>query len=48
MNLDDSIIKKSEEAKKGDSDDEEEEEEDVESIKSMLNVEAEDIHQASK
>lgn len=44
MNLDDSIIKKSEDVKRGDSDEDEEEEEDVESIKSMLTIEAEDIH----
>lgn len=46
MNLDDSIIKKPENGE--DSGEDEEEEEDAESLKNMLNVEAEDIHEASK
>jgi hypothetical protein len=45
MNIDDSIIKKvDEDIDSGD----EEDEEDAESINKMFNVEAEDIHQASK
>ena len=42
LNIDDSIIKKPDEG--DDSGDDEEEEEDAESLKNMLNVEAEDIH----
>ena len=45
MNIDDSIIKKPE----GEEDSaDEDEEEDAEQLSSMFNVEAEDIHQASK
>ena len=42
LNIDDSIIKKPEEGEE--SGDDEDEEEDAESLKNMLNVEAEDIH----
>jgi hypothetical protein len=43
LNIDDSIIKKPE-IYEGDSEEDEEEEEDAESLKHMLDVEAEDIH----
>ena len=42
--MDSSIIKKADD----ESEDDEEEEEDAESLKKMFNVEAEDLHQATK
>lgn len=44
LNIDDSVIKKVDD----ESEDDEEEEEDAESLQKMFNVEAEDLHQASK
>lgn len=46
MSIEDSIIKKPELGEE--SEDDEEEEEDAESLKNMLNVEAEDIHLSTK
>ena len=44
LDVDSSIIKRADD----ESEDDEEEEEDAESLKKMFNVEAEDLHQASK
>jgi len=44
LDIDDSVIKRVDD----ESEEDEEEEEDAESLKKMFNVEAEDLHQASK